>query len=723
MSSLSRISKLNRLALNRSIINNSQFSHSTTSQKLIRKSYKNRSLYRKLFAQDSSAAAPAAPADAPPSSSGGSSGSGNNDDDGDDPKVLKSTIVDSTQEDTATKNSDNSGNQHQDSLTTQTNNEQETFKTDVVPHTAPHYLPYTPIIATTQHPVFPDFVKIISITDQNLANLIQKKVDQKFPYITVVVKRDDNNMDDVAESIDDVYSVGTVCQILEMKMFEGAPSAGPKAAGSEEISENNQGEVESEEASSTTTTTTTTTAGPQNTKNFEKMQILVQGLRRTKIVANLDKDVNAIPDPLSYNAALEEQGEDERFLVGHIDEYPADIKIADKDVQRALSQEIILTLRNIMTKNPITRESIANMVQAGTRITENAAYLSDMCAALCIVETEMIQTVLEEPDLEKRLKLGLEILKLEQKRYAMQEKIRKDVDEKMKEGSKKYILEQELKYIKKELGITKDDKEDLIKRFTDRLVGLNVPEEIQEVIDEEVNRFRSLESHSSEFQVTRNYIDWLTCIKWGVYSNDRLDLTNARKILNQDHYSMKDVKERILEFIAVTKLRGTPSGKIICFHGPPGTGKTSIAKSIAKCLDREYYRFSVGGMSDVNEIKGHRKTYVGSMPGKAIQALKKTKTQNPLILLDEIDKVGSGGHQGDPTAALLELLDPEQNANFLDHYLDVPVDFSKVLFICTANDISRIPGPLRDRMEMIEVGGYILGEKREIAKRHLRVSF
>ena len=256
-------------------------------------------------------------------------------------------------------------------------------------------------------------------------------------------------------------------------------------------------------------------------------------------------------------------------------------------------------------------------------------------------------------------------------------------------------------------------------KFLDRLKPLTVPDEVQTVIDEEVNRFRTLESQSSEFQVTRNYLDWLTSINWGIYTTDSLDLKNAREILDRDHYSMKDVKNRILEFIAVTKLRGKPSGKIICFHGPPGTGKTSIAKSIASCLNREYFRFSVGGMSDVNEIKGHRKTYVGAMPGKAIQALKKTKTQNPLILLDEIDKVGHGGHNGDPTAALLELLDPEQNANFLDHYLDVPVDFSKVLFICTANDISRIPGPLKDRMEMIEVSGYILGEKREIAKRHL----
>merc|ERR1719348_2591593 len=190
------------------------------------------------------------------------------------------------------------------------------------------------------------------------------------------------------------------------------------------------------------------------------------------------------------------------------------------------------------------------------------------------------------------------------------------------------------------------------------------------------------------------------------------------EVLDQDHYGFDDIKERILEFIAVGKLRGSVQGKIICFHGPPGTGKTSIARSIARALGREYFRFSVGGMTDVAEIKGHRRTYVGAMPGKIIQCLKKTKTENPLILIDEVDKMGRG-YQGDPSSALLELLDPEQNANFLDHYLDVTVDLSKVLFICTANQLDTIPEPLRDRMEMIEVSGYVAEEKVAIAQKYL----
>lgn len=220
------------------------------------------------------------------------------------------------------------------------------------------------------------------------------------------------------------------------------------------------------------------------------------------------------------------------------------------------------------------------------------------------------------------------------------------------------------------------------------------------------------------FSVTRNYLDWLTSLPWGVTSVENLEIDAAIKILDDDHYGMEDIKKRILEFIAVSQLKGSTQGKILCFHGPPGVGKTSIARSIARALNREYFRFSVGGMTDVAEIKGHRRTYVGAMPGKVIQCLKKTKTENPLILIDEVDKIGKG-YQGDPSSALLELLDPEQNANFLDHYLDVPVDLSKVLFICTANVLDTIPEPLRDRMEMIEMSGYVAEEKLAISKQYL----
>jgi len=280
------------------------------------------------------------------------------------------------------------------------------------------------------------------------------------------------------------------------------------------------------------------------------------------------------------------------------------------------------------------------------------------------------------------------------------------------------MLQEQLKIIKRELGITKDDKDAVAEKFRARLEGLTVPAEVQEVIDEELNKLGFLDPNSSEFNVTRNYLDWLTDIPWGKTTEDSFDIPNALQILDEDHYGMKDAKDRILEFIAVGKLKGEVQGKILCLSGPPGVGKTSIAKSIARALNREYYRFSVGGLHDVAEIKGHRRTYVGAMPGKFIQALKRTESENPLILIDEIDKLGRG-HTGDPSSALLEALDPEQNKNYLDHYLDVPIDLSKVLFLCTANTLDTIPGPLLDRMEVIELSGYMQDEKVAIAENYL----
>lgn len=280
------------------------------------------------------------------------------------------------------------------------------------------------------------------------------------------------------------------------------------------------------------------------------------------------------------------------------------------------------------------------------------------------------------------------------------------------------MLQEQLKAIKKELGLEKDDKDAIEEKFKQRLQDLVVPKQVMEVIDEELNKLSFLDNHSSEFSVTRNYLDWLTSLPWGKTSEENLDLARAKEVLEEDHYGMEDVKKRILEFIAVSQLKGTTQGKILCFYGPPGVGKTSIARSIARALNREYFRFSVGGMTDVAEIKGHRRTYVGAMPGKLIQCLKKTKTENPLVLIDEVDKIGRG-YQGDPSSALLEVLDPEQNSNFLDHYLDVNVDLSKILFICTANVTDTIPEPLKDRMEMIELSGYVAEEKMAIAERYL----
>lgn len=320
----------------------------------------------------------------------------------------------------------------------------------------------------------------------------------------------------------------------------------------------------------------------------------------------------------------------------------------------------------------------------------------------------------------KRLKLALELVKKDMEISKLQQAIAKAIEEKISGDQRRYLLNEQLKAIKKELGLETDDKTALSEKFRERLEAKKdkCPPHVLQVIEEELTKLQLLEASSSEFNVTRNYLDWLTVLPWGNYSDENFDVHHAQQILDEDHYGLSDVKERILEFIAVGKLRGTSQGKIICLSGPPGVGKTSIGRSIARALNRQFYRFSVGGLADVAEIKGHRRTYVGAMPGKMVQCLKSVGTANPLVLIDEIDKLGRG-HSGDPASALLELLDPEQNINFLDHYLDVPIDLSKVLFVCTANVIDTIPNPLLDRMEIITIAGYITDEKMHIARDYL----
>ncbi|KAK5649410.1 hypothetical protein RI129_000439 [Pyrocoelia pectoralis] len=393
-------------------------------------------------------------------------------------------------------------------------------------------------------------------------------------------------------------------------------------------------------------------------------------------------------------------------------------KFRQTEEVKALTQEVIKTIRDIISLNPLYRDSLQQMMHQGQRVVDNPVYLSDLGAALTAAEGHELQEVLEELDIPKRLLLSLSLLKKEYELSKLQQKIGREVEEKVKQHHRKYILQEQLKVIKKELGLEKEDKDAIGEKFRERIKDKILPQAVSSVIEEELNKLSFLEGHSSEFNVTRNYLDWLTSLPWGVQSEENLNLDQASAILQQDHYGMDDIKRRILEFIAVSQLKGSTQGKILCFHGPPGVGKTSIARSIARALNREYFRFSVGGMTDVAEIKGHRRTYVGAMPGKIIQCLKKTRTENPLVLIDEVDKVGKG-YTGDPSSALLELLDPEQNANFLDHYLDVPVDLSKILFICTANVIDTIPEPLRDRMEMIDMSGYVAEEKLAIAKQYL----
>jgi Lon-like ATP-dependent protease len=338
--------------------------------------------------------------------------------------------------------------------------------------------------------------------------------------------------------------------------------------------------------------------------------------------------------------------------------------------RKAYTLEIVSTIKEIVKLNPLFKEQMQIFLDRVDM--NNPSTLADMGAAVTTGEGEALQEVLEETNVEARLRRTLELLKKELELSRVQSKISKQAEEKLSQDQRNYILKQQLKQIKRELGMEKDDKEMLLTKFDERLAGKTVPDDARKVIEEEKLKLQSLENTSAEFNTTRNYLDWLTVLPWGIFKKENLEIERAERVLEEEHYGMEDIKERIKEFIAVGNLCGSTQGKILCFVGPPGVGKTSIGKSIAKALDREFYRFSVGGLHDVAEIKGHRRTYVGAMPGKLIQCLKATGFSNPVVMIDEIDKLGRG-FSGDPSSALLEVLDPSQNQTFVDHYLDVPV--------------------------------------------------
>ena len=383
---------------------------------------------------------------------------------------------------------------------------------------------------------------------------------------------------------------------------------------------------------------------------------------------------------------------------------------------RAYTTAIINTIKELLPLNPLYGEELKIFLQHYHP--DDPSRLADFAAALTTANTQELQDVLETVAIQPRLEKALVLIKKELEVAKAQMEIRQHVEGEIQSRQREIVLREQLKFIQKELGIQKDDKTAELERFRERLEVLNVPDDAHRRIDEELEKLSILELGSPEYSVTRNYLEWLTSLPWGLHSEDNLDLGRASQILNRDHEGLMDVKERILEFLGVGKLTGEVSGSILLLVGPPGVGKTSLGRSIAAALERKFYRFSLGGMRDEAEIKGHRRTYIGALPGKFIQAMKEVETVNPVIVLDEIDKIGASFH-GDPASALLEVLDPEQNVDFLDHYLDVRFDLSKVLFVCTANQMDTIPGPLLDRMEVIQLSGYLASEKLEIARNHL----
>ncbi len=426
------------------------------------------------------------------------------------------------------------------------------------------------------------------------------------------------------------------------------------------------------------------------------VQALLQGMSRFRILKAIERDEKLIAQVA----------------------YLEDVYDVDDEELRALGLSIMNTMRELVQYNPMYSEEIRTFLSRSD--TNEAGQLADFAVTMTSASGDELQEIVECLNVKDRVEQALFLLRKEVNLNQLKEKITSQIEEKISQQQREYFLREQLKAIKQELGIEKDEKTEEIERYEKKLEELkpHLPDEAASRINEELDKFRLLSPQSPEFAVSRNYLDWLTGLPWGSYSRDRLDVRRARSILNRDHYGLQDVKQRILEFLGVAKLKGSVEGNILCLIGPPGVGKTSLGKAIAEALGRDFYRFSLGGMRDEAEIKGHRRTYIGAMPGKFMQALHSVGTSNPVIMLDEIDKVGAS-FQGDPASALLEVLDPEQNTAFRDHYLDVPYDLSKVLFITTANVPDTIPSALFDRMEQIHLAGYIPQEKISISKRHL----
>lgn len=405
---------------------------------------------------------------------------------------------------------------------------------------------------------------------------------------------------------------------------------------------------------------------------------------------------------------------EEPYYVGNV-RYLTDEMVKDTEME-ALLRSALSQFKQISKDNPLISEE----VKVALVNIDGPGKLADFMASILIRDVADYLALLQTADVRERLRRLLVLLQREQDVQAVQRKIHEDIHQKVSAAQREFYLNEQLKHIQKELGRATDDKAKLVQKFEERLKTRKLVPESLKRIEEEIEKVNLLNESSSEFSVAINYLDWATALPWGIRSEENRSLTHARKVLNQDHYGLKDVKERILEFLAVKKLKASSEGTILCFVGPPGTGKTSLGKSIARALNRKFFRFSVGGMRDEAEIKGHRRTYVGAMPGKLIQGLKRVGTQNPIFLIDEIDKLSTGwASGGDPASALLELLDPEQNSEFLDHYLDIPFDCSEVLFITTANSLDSIPSALLDRMEVISLEGYSDSEKVHIARNYL----
>ncbi len=422
------------------------------------------------------------------------------------------------------------------------------------------------------------------------------------------------------------------------------------------------------------------------------LRILVQGLERVQLLNRLDTDP---------------------YLLGEFGPLP-DVLLETPEVE-ALTRNVQGLFARIIGLAPYLPEELQ---LAAANVDDPSALCHLVASTLRTIKTEERQEILEEIDVEARLRLISAILNRELEVFELGSKIQSQVQSEMEKGQREYFLRQQLKAIQQELG-ENDPEQAEIAELRGRIDALGeLPAEVRKAVDRELGRLEKLPSAAAEYGVIRTYLEWIITLPWTSFTEDNLDLEHARAVLDADHFDLEKVKDRIIEYLAVAKLRNEISGQILCFVGPPGVGKTSLGHSIANALGRKFVRLSVGGVHDESEIRGHRRTYIGAMPGSIIRSLRDAESANPLLLIDEIDKLGSDW-RGDPASAMLEVLDPEQNSTFRDHYLDLPFDLSKTLFICTANTLDTIPGPLLDRMDVIQLSGYTEDEKLGIAKRYL----
>jgi len=420
------------------------------------------------------------------------------------------------------------------------------------------------------------------------------------------------------------------------------------------------------------------------------LRILVQGLRRIR---------------------LERRVQTDPYLVGEFSELP-DVLEESREVE-ALTRNVQGLFARVIGLVPYLPEEL----QIAAANVEDPSALCNLVASTLRLKTEEKQKLLELDDVHARLREISAILNRELEVFELGSKIQSQVQEEMEKGQREFFLRQQLKAIQEELG-EGDAEQAEINELRARFAEMDLPEDARKAADRELARLEKLPAAAAEYGVIRTYLDWLVTLPWDKTTPDNLDLKQAKKVLDEDHFDLEKVKERILEYLAVSKLKNDLSGPILCFVGPPGVGKTSLGHSIARTLGRKFQRLSVGGVRDEAEIRGHRRTYIGAMPGTIIRAIRDAESLNPVVLIDEIDKMGAD-FRGDPASAMLEVLDPEQNKNFRDHYLDLPFDLSKVLFICTANTLDTIPSPLLDRMDVIHLSGYTEDEKFGIARKYL----